>query len=220
MSRNWVIGLVIGAAVLAATAIAAVQSRETGAGGAKAAAKETSNLSGVWKLDVAKSDLPGRGRFGGRGAWGRSAPGRFEGRGEGRFEGRGEGPGRGEGRGWGRGAGRGRRLPDLMKVAQGNGVVSFSDSAGALIQEIHTDGSQAQERDTPAGAREWKGRWDRGTLIAEWTGPRGTMVQRASLADHGRTLEIRMERKGGEAGDDRGRGGRGREFKMVYRRSA
>lgn len=188
MSRKWILGVVIAAAALGLTALAVGKSRDAKGGGV--------DLTGTWRLDAAKSDLPVRGRFGERG-------------------------GRGSEGGWGGQdrprRGRGGRLPRVVAIKQAGGVVAFSDSTGALVQEIRTEESGAPPANplTSEGVRELTGHWDGGTLIAEWAGPAGgSMEQKISVEDHGRTLEIRMERKGGG-----GRGGRG-AIKMVYRRSS
>jgi len=210
MSRKWMIGMVMAAVVLCGMALGVVQSRAAKSGGA--------DLSGTWRLDAAKSELPGRG-----------GPGGFRGS---------RGPGGGGG-GWGgrRSAGgspdgdsgnpamregrRGRRLPDLVRVTQQGGVVAFEDSTGTLVQKIRMDGSTAAGRATDDVA-ELTGHWDNGTLVAERTGPRGgTMVQKYRIEDHGRTLEIHVEMKASPDGgsQDAPRRFAGREFKLVYRRN-
>jgi hypothetical protein len=222
MSRTWMVGIVIGAAVLAATALGTAQSK-----GTKDAA---SDLSGAWTLDASKSDLPGgpggfRGRMGGGdggGGWGGR---RGRGMGGGGWGGRSRGGSGDEtSGGQGRPGGRGRRLPSYFRVTQRDGVVSFSDSTGALFQEIHAGGASAPEGRSGSedAVRELTGRWDNGTLIAEWKGPGGgSLEQRYKLDDHGRELEVHVERKGGPdggSGEGARRFGR-REFKLVYRRA-
>jgi hypothetical protein len=211
------IGMVMGAAVLAGMALGVVQSRAAKSGGA--------DLSGTWRLDVAKSELPGRGGQGGfRGGRGPGGGGGWGGRG-------------GGGGGWGgrrsvggspngdsgnpamREGRRGRRLPDLVHVTQQGGVVAFQDSTGTLVQEIRVDGSAAGSSTDEVA--KLTGHWDNGTLVAERTGPRGgTMVQKYKIQDHGRTLEIHVEMKASpDGGSGNARRFAGREFKLVYRRN-
>jgi hypothetical protein len=209
------IGMVMGAVVLGGMALGVVQSRAAKSGGA--------DLSGTWRLDAAKSELPGRGGFradrgpGGGGGWGgRGGGGGWGGRrsGGGSPDGNSGDSGMREGR-------RGRRLPDLVHVTQQGGVVAFQDSTGTLVQEIRVDGSTAAGSPTDDVA-ELTGHWDNGTLVAERTGPRGgTMVQKYTIEDHGRTLEIHVEMKASPDGGsgDAPRRFAGREIKLVYRRS-
>jgi hypothetical protein len=190
--------MVMGAVILGGMALGVVQSRAAKSGGA--------DLSGTWRLDAAKSELRGRG---GPGAFrgGRGPGGAWGGRG-------GQGPGTHEGR-------RGRRLPDLVHVTQRGGIVAFTDSTGTLVQEIRVDGSTAAGTPTDDVA-ELTGHWDDGTLVAERTGPRGgTMVQKYTIEDHGRTLEIHVEMKGSPDGGsgDAPRRFAGRAIKLVYRRN-
>jgi hypothetical protein len=190
MSRKWILAMVTGAAVLGVVTLGVVQS---------GAAKNAADLSGSWRLDAAKSDLPGRGGPGGF----RSSRG---------AEGGGNRPDgeRREGR-------RRRRLPDFLQVTQQGGVVELSDSAGALLQQIRIQGAAAPANPAEQVAQ-LTGHWDDGTLVAERPGPRGgTMVQTYKLEDHGRTLEVRMEFKGGGSGESPRRSGR--EIKLIYRRN-
>lgn len=210
MSRKWILGIVMAAGVAAAMALGVVQS---------GAVKNGSDLSGQWRLDPAKSDMPAMGR-------GRGGPGRGEGRFRGRFgAGAEREPGQGPERPRG---GRGRRLPAFFQVTQQAGTVSFADSAGSFVQEIHLGAAApgAGSTDPGNGVRELTGRWENGTLIAETSGPwGGTLVQRYKLEDHGKTLVVRTERmrpSGSDApgaGDRPGRSNRG-EIKMVYRRAS
>jgi len=214
MSRKWMIGMVMSAAVLGGMALGVVQSRAAKSGGA--------DLSGTWRLDAAKSELPGRG-----------GPGGFRGGGGG-WGGRGGGGGGWGGRRSGGGSPdgdsgdsamrqgrRGRRLPDLLHVTQQGDVVGFEDSTGTLVQEIRVDGAAGAGNPSDDVA-ELTGHWDNGTLVAQRTGPRGgTMVQKYKIADHGRTLEIHVEMKGSPDGGsgDAPRRFAGREIKLVYRRN-
>jgi hypothetical protein len=210
MSRKWILAMVTGAAVLGVVTLGVVQS---------GAAKSAADLSGRWRLDAAKSDLPGRGGPGGfRGSRGAEGGGGWSGRGGwggkrsggGGPDGNGPDSGRREGR-------RGRRLPDFVQVTQQGGIVELSDSTGALLQQIRIQGAAAPA-DPAEDVAQLTGHWDRGTLVAERPGPRGgTMVQTYKLEDHGRTLEVRMEFKGGGSGEGPRRSGR--EIKLVYRRN-
>ena len=102
-------------------------------------------------------------------------------------------------------------------MTQQGGVVGLSDSTGALVQEIRVEGAAAPGN--PEEVAQLTGHWDDGTLVAERVGPRGgTMVQKYKLQDHGRTLEVRMEFKGGGSGEVPRRFA-GREIKLVYRRN-
>src|SRR5687767_1946687 len=209
MARAGVIGIAAGIAVLAALAIGVVQTR---------ADKTPADLTGTWRLDASRSDLPGTPRNSGEGRFG---PGRGSRDGGGAMEGRRRG-GDGEGRRRG-GDGfrrRGPALPAVFHVTQKAGVVGFADSTGALFQEIFV-GSAPPNGKAPnrnEDVRRAAGRWSDGTLEVEREGRRGgTMVQKFKLDDDGRTLEVRMERKGGSEGRE-GRSGRSGGFKMVYRR--
>lgn len=193
MSRTWWTGMAVVAAILAATALASVESKKArtdSAGG---------DLTGTWVLDLSRSDLPagpGERRWRGRGAEGGSRSD--------------DGAPRGEARGPRRG-GRGFRMPNVMQVTQTGGNVSFADSAGALVQVVRVGGAA----DSPASGRpvrELTGRWEDGTLIAEGSGPRGgTIVRSYRLTDGGRALEVRTQRNR--------RSGRG-ELTLIYRRAS
>ena len=220
MSRRTRLGLAAGAAILAATALGITPSL--------AAKPSPVDLSGSWQLDLGKSDLPGGpGGPGGfrRGGGGGGRDGRMgapDGGGSLGGEGLRSGGRNDQERGApeGRNGRIGRRLPDFIHVTVQGGVVTFTDSTGAVFQEIRTpdatpDASATNPNDN---VRRLTGHWDGGTLVAEMEGPRGgTVVQKYSLEEHGRELDVRIERKGGSGG-----GGRfaGRDFKLVYRRAA
>lgn len=210
MSRTWILAMVTGAAILGVVTLGVVQS---------GAAKNAADLSGSWRLDAAKSELPGRGGAGGfRGGGGWGGRG---GDGHGGWSGRRSGGGGPDGNGLDgarREGRRGRRLPDFIQVTQQGGVVELSDSAGALLQEIRVEGAAAPANPSEEVAQ-LTGHWDDGTLVAERTGPRGgTMVQKYKLGDHGRMLEVRMEFKRDGSGTE-SRRPPGREIKLVYRRN-
>lgn len=224
MSRTWWIGMVTGAAILGVVTLGVVQS---------GAAKSAADLSGSWRLDASKSELPGRGGPGGfRGGRGPGGGGGWGGRGGawggrggswgGRHSGGGSPDGQ-QGEGERRGGMRGRRLPEIIHVTEQGGVVEIADSTGAPVQEIQVEGAASAAPSGPGDeVARLTGHWDNGTLVAERTGPGGgTMVQKFKLEDHGRTLEIHMEFKAGPNGGS-GDGARrfaGREMKLVYRRN-
>ena len=181
MSRKWWTGMAVAAAVLAATALAAVESKSR-------SESRGVDLTGIWALDASRSDLPA-GPGGGRWRRDRSGPEQ-------------------EARGPRSGRGSGRRMPSVMQVTQKGAVVSFADSAGALVQVIRI-GSPVAEPNSPVSVRELTGTWDDGTLIATGSGPRGGTVMRSyRLIDGGRALEVRTRRF------NRG------EMTLVYRRAS
>jgi len=185
MSRKWWTGMAVAAAVLAATALAAVESKNR-------SESRGADLTGIWTLDASRSDLPAG--PGGRWRRDRSGPG---------DEARGPRPGRGSG----------RRMSSVMQVTQKGGVVSFADSAGALVQVIRI-GSPLGEPNSTESVRQLTGTWDDGTLIATGSGPRGgTVVRSYRLIDGGRALEVRTRREG-LRGSNRG------EMTLVYRRAS
>jgi hypothetical protein len=214
MHTRWKVGVVIGAMVFAGLAIGGVQTR---------AGKKLPDLTGTWTLDAARSELPGgRGEFRGRrGGEGRSGWG-----GEGRDGGRRWGGGEARGGLEGRGFRRGPALPGVMRITQGPNGLELADSAGVPFQEIRIGAESTVPEGAPGNlngdVRRLTGRWDDGTLNVERTSPRGgVMVQKFRLADQGRTLEVRMERKRGESRDGDGAARRSaRGFKLVYRRAA
>jgi len=184
MSRKWMFGVIVGAAVLAILAIGVAQSR---------ADKDAPDFTGAWRLDAAKSEMPGR-------------PGGFGGMGRGGFR-------------------RGPALPPFFRIAQQSDQVDFSDSTGALFQEIRI-GSKTPNQGEANPSEEVSrltGSWANGALEVEREGRRGgLMLQKYKLEDHGHTLEIRIERKGsGQRSDGSGRGfGARGPIKLVYRRAA
>jgi hypothetical protein len=211
MKATWKAGLVIGAAVLATLAVGVVQTK---------ADKDAPDFTGTWTLDPARSDLPAGGqvrRWGGHGGGG-------EGRGA--WENRGGGD---DSRGtWGGGNGYrrrgGPRLPRILHITQRPNAIMFADSAGAAFQEIQIGGSPAPGNGTESPneeVRRLSGHWESGTLQVERVSPRGgVMLQKYKLEDHGRTLEVRMERKGSDGSPSETRRGARGGFKMVYRRTA
>lgn len=204
MSRKWWTGMAVAAAVLAATALAAVESKSR-------SESRGADLTGMWTLDASRSDLPA----GPGGRWRRDRSGPDD-----------EARGRS-------GRGSGSRMPSVMQVTQKGAVVSFADSAGALVQVIRI-GSPVGDPNSPGSVRELTGRWDDGTLIATGSGPRGgTVVRSYRLIEGGRALEVRTRREGlrgrpggvprGDSASDSEAGprrfNRG-EMTLVYRRAS
>lgn len=197
MSRKWWTGMAMAAAVLAATALASVQSRN-----ARVEARPA-DLTGIWTLDPSRSDLPG----GFRGARRRGQDGdRPAGESRGR---------RTEGR-------RGPRMARTLHVTQQGDLVSLSDSTGALVEVIRTGAAPSPDGNFGGAARELTGHWEDGTLVAEGSGPRGgTVVRTYRVTDGGHTLEVRTRRQGGSSSQEAGprRSNRG-QFTLVYRRAS
>jgi hypothetical protein len=217
MARKWTLGVAVGTAVLAALAIGVVQTR------ADKVEKNVPDLTGTWRLDVANSSLPGEGRFGGRrGPRGGDHPDHGDARDGGKDR---QGPRDGDGdRGTSRR--RGPALPPVFRIESHGSVIGFEDSTGTLFQEIRVGSAASGGNDANKNeeVRRVNGRYADGSLVVERAGRNGgTMVQTFKLDDHGRRLEVRMERKGGSEGGREGREGRmgGRkEIKLVYRRAA
>jgi hypothetical protein len=200
---------------------------------------EAVDLTGYWRFDPSRSDVPQRpagDREGGgsrpdRGSWGGGGGGGGMG-GHGRRGGMGgEGGGGmgGGGRGGMGGGGRGDhargadsgsgaqsarplRLPNLMHVTQATSLVSFEDSTGAVIREVTTVSAAADTYLHSPGAERVTGQWNGSQLVIQRPGWRGgTMTETLSLEDHGRSLVIRTAMKA--EGDTPAR-----EFKRVYRK--
>lgn len=147
----------------------------TGTVAATPAAGEMPSFAGTWRLDPAKSTLPGR-RGGAAGMRGGMSP----------REGGGMAPG---------GARRGDRsrrgagaMPRILHIAQGGGVITLSDSAGTALEEIVYEDPAPPSR----GVRRLGGEWDGARLVALGEAPMGgVLTQHYSLEDGGRTLKIR-----------------------------
>ena len=215
MKTTWKAGLVIGAVALATLAVGVVQTR---------ADKDTPDLTGTWTLDPARSALPAGGQLHRWGRGGEDRGGRGGGgEGRGNWEDRGGGEdSRGTWRG-GNGFRRrgGPRLPRILHITQRSNAIVFADSAGAAFQEIQVGGSAAPGNGTDEQMRLLSGHWESGILHVERLSPRGgVMLQKYRLEDHGRTLEVRMERKGSDGSSSETRRGARGGFKMVYRRTA
>jgi hypothetical protein len=198
------------------------------------------DFTGEWRLDPKRSDAPARpgpdgsGAGSGRGGmWGGGGAGGRGGSGSGRG---GWSGGRGGAGGWsGGGAGgirvgtggrergakgdaaaapgaRPVRLPELMHVTQTDGLVSFEDSTGAVLQEITTLGGKADTLVHAPGAQVIPGGWKDGALEFERKTPRGgTIHQSITLDDAGNTLVFHTILEGGDMPK--------REFKRVYQRT-
>lgn len=214
MKTTWKAGLVIGAVVLATLAVGVVQTK---------ADKDTPDLTGTWTLDPARSDLPAGGqlhRWGRRGGGGGGRDGGGGGRGA--WENRGGGGDSGSAWGSGNGFRRrgGPRLPRILHITQRPNAIVFADSAGAAFQEIQIGGRPTPGNGTDEPMRLLSGHWESGMLQVERVSPRGgVMLQKYKLEDHGRTLEVRMERKGSDGSSSENRRGARGGFKMVYRRT-
>lgn len=219
MSRRWFIML---------PAVAILLSPLPGATARAQDASRTPDLTGLWRLDAAHSDMMQRPEGGGPAGGG---PGgemgrRRGGMGGGGWGGGGMGGGRRGGGGWGdRGAGRGAegegggapgsrpvRLPDLIHVTQTETLVSFEDSTGTVLQEITTLGSARDTLLHAPGASVVAGAWKDTALTVERQSPRGKAVQTYALRDGGATLVVQthIEASGGSMP--------ARDFKRVYRR--
>jgi hypothetical protein len=124
-------------------------------------------------------------------------------------------------------------LPAILRITQGKKALEFADSAGSPFLEVAIGAESTAPSDEPGNlngdVRRLTGRWEDGTLKVERVGFRGgVMIQKYRLADQGKVLEVRLERKrsGDDAGRGRGRMGTSRRWgpgggvKLVYRRSA
>src|SRR6185436_6453877 len=163
-----------------------------------------SDFSGVWKLDLAKSDLPRGGGMRGerrpedrmndrRGSSGDGDRGKLT---EGM---RGDRGGRG-------GMRRGGRLPATFSIEQQNGVLFVSDSTGTLVQQIATGAASADTSAAPTAHGEWKAG---GLEIVRqgWGGRTSTETWSLGLDRASLVILTRMQ-------SDQG----AREFKRVYAR--
>jgi hypothetical protein len=111
----------------------------------------------------------------------------------------------------------------MFHIESRGGVIAFEDSTGTLFQEISigSDAPGREDANQSQEVRRLNGRWNDGALVVERAGRNGgIMTQTFKLDDHGRRLEVRVERKGGSEGRREGRMGGGKEIKMVYRRAA
>lgn len=197
---NRVIGLGLMATLLVAGVGVHALTKDTASA---AATVRADDFTGVWKLDLARSDSPrGGGMRGLDGAGGmRGADGAR--RPEGARRPAGEARRGGEAH---RGMGRGR-LPATLAIERTGGVIRIADSTGAVLQQIAIGGATA---DTSV-ARTARGEWNEAGLEIRRNGRGGrTAAETWSLETDGRTLVIRtrMESESGA-----------REFKRVYVRA-
>ena len=153
------------------------------------------DLNGDWKFDAKHSDQPQHQGYGGMGA-GMGGHGSWGGHGGSGGHGGWHGGGSGEGPPHGgdpshSGGGRPPRLPDYMHITQTSTVVSFEDSAGAVLREVATVPAEADTFSRAAGALHVPGRWDKDKLVVEHSGPHDSkVVETLSLKDGGKTLVI------------------------------
>jgi len=172
------------------------------------------DLTGEWRLDAQRSDMPqrppggGGGGYGGRGGYGGGGGGGWGGHEGG--GGGGHGPGAEAGASGGP-SGRPMRLPDFMHVTMTPALVSFEDSTGAVVREVATVSAAADTFAHAPGALHVAGEWKGDKLVIEREGPRGKVTETLSLEDKGATLVLktRMESNGDMPS---------REFKRVYRK--
>jgi hypothetical protein len=143
-----------------------------GAGVASARAgspKQPLDLSGQWRLDPSKSDMPGR-AFGG--GWTRGP----------RMGGRG---------------GQRLRLPDEIRIEQSEGFVTLEDSSGTAIREIATRGGSADSTSLPPDVPRLLGQWKGDRLEVKHEDARGgTITETFSLDDKGRSLVLKTKIEG------------------------
>ena len=151
-----------------------------------------SDLTGEWVLDPSRSDAPWMrgGVGGGDRAWG------------GRRQGSGADMSRREG-----GAGRRMRLPTRFEIRQSGSLVSFADSAGAVIQEIATNSDTTA---SAAGVAHRLGAWKSGALEVSREGRGGATFVESWRLENTSTLVCTTQISGGDMGD--------RTMKRVYRR--
>jgi hypothetical protein len=186
------------------------------------AADRPPDLNGEWRFDPKHSDAPpGPGGPGGGGG----SHGGYGGH-HGMGGGMGGMGGGGMGGGWGHHGGGGGehpsggpdgapqgqrpvRLPELMHITQTNEIVSFEDSAGAVLQEITTIGAAKDTLAHALGAQVVVGRWEKDKLEVDREGPRGKVVTTFSIEDDGKRLVMHVKMEGnGEMPS--------REFKRSY----
>jgi hypothetical protein len=192
------------------------------------------DFTGDWRLDAKHSDLPptpgggAEGQRGRRGGWG--GGGGTDGGGRGGWGGGGMGGGGWGGRGsrhggggprsddpagregGSRSTGRPARFPDLMHVTETGTLVSFEDSAGAVVREVATVPAEADTFARAPGADHVAGQWKGEKLVVQRTGPMNSKVTETMwLKDKGKSLEI--DTKLESSGDMPSR-----ELKRVYNR--
>ena len=217
MFRRVVVSLALVAGVAGTGAIAPARAAEP---------RGVPDLTGEWRLEPRRGDSmqPPAGEGGERGPrMGRSGPGGGGGpggrggrRSGGGWTGRGGQGGTGEVRGGEGGPPPGPRpvrLPELMHVTQLEGLVSFEDSTGVVLQEVTTLGAAKDTLSHAPGAPVFAGAWIEGRLEFQHPGPRGgSVTDSVALQDEGRTLIVttRIAARGDMPA---------REFKRVYHRA-
>jgi hypothetical protein len=187
---------------------------------AYAKAKQPPELSGEWRLDADKSQMPnppeqsqapptggtrrgggglGRGGGGGGGGWGGGGGGRIGG---GR---RGGGYGGGGDAGGQRSSGGARRdrsgsaarpmlLPPVLRIDEAQGMVRLADTTGTEVAEILLESSAPPVSSSPSSVRRLTGKWKGSHLQATSDGAEGAKIIEAfSLKSKGRTLEIKTK---------------------------
>jgi hypothetical protein len=165
--------------------------------------KQPPDLSGEWRLDPARSDMPKRGggsggprggRMGGGGGWGGGTGG------EGHRGGR-----RGGGGGGGRESGgpeagqegggmRPGRLPEDFRIQQGEGALWFADSTGTSLLEINTGNAGADTSARAKDVQQLTGHWKGSHLVVQhpsWRG--GKITETYSIDSNANTLTIRTQ---------------------------
>lgn len=192
------------------------------------AATAPPDLNGDWRFDADHSEMPQAppgGSSHGGGSWGGGGGGGMSGGGWG-------GGGGGHHGGWGGGGGGGHhgggdasahggeggkprmaRLPDLLHITQTATIVSFEDSAGAVVREVATVPAAADTFARAPNAEHIAGQWESGKLVIHRTGPHDAKItETISLTNKGRMLVIddQIEANGDMPA---------REFKRVYTRS-
>jgi hypothetical protein len=212
MIRRALVGLVVLASIVTSNSWA-----PTSAEGAT----KRPDLAGRWRLDRELTnsmrslggEREGQGPGGGGGG-GRGGPpgGGFGGGGPGGPpDGAGGAPSQG-----GRKSGAGpspSALPDLVRVAQTEQVLSFADSAGTVRQEIALPTREPGAVAHAVGARVFKGKWKGKKLEAQFTEPGGMkLTQTMTLAERGEVLVVTS--KMGSSG-----GMPPREDRIYYRRA-
>jgi hypothetical protein len=207
------------AALAAALAVAPVTTATAGK------AKQPPDLSGQWRLDPSRSELP-RPR-GDRGAW-RGRGGAGGPRGRGGFPGdrgglpsgrrgdwggpRGGDEGRGPADSARAGAARAPRLPQWIQIKETPDHVTISDSTGMALLDVVTRAKEGATEESSSAVLLLDGKWKGDRLEVARTGPRGGKVtEEYRLEDRGRTLviETRIEPGGGRPA---------MSFKRVYSR--
>ena len=161
------------------------------------AAAATADLTGEWRLDLARSDAPpsgggghGGGGYGGHGHGGGGYGGRGgSGGGWGGHGGGGGGANGTSAEGSGSRGGRAARLPSQFHITQSPTLVSFEDSTGVVIQEIATVAAAADTMTRAPGALHVPGTWSGNMLTVSHEGPNGKVKETWTLEKSGAVLD-------------------------------